>query len=216
MTVIKGYADTLNDRWDLLDDRGRRYAASVLGARASDLARLLDRLLSAVSDLGVPGLVSRFDLGAAVAAALETLPADVCERLNVVTPDGLPLAWGEERSIEGVLSELVTNAGKYSSSAVGIIDIECVFDATTVGIKVSDHGIGVRPEHVERAFERFWQADTGDHRRFGGVGLGLYLVRRIVERQRGWVSLQPRQSGGTVAEVRLPRADPQPDPVQVG
>ena len=54
VTVIKGYADTLNDRWDLLDDRGRRYAASVLGQRAGDLARLLDRLLSAVSDLGVP------------------------------------------------------------------------------------------------------------------------------------------------------------------
>lgn len=207
VTVIKGYADTLNDRWDLLDDRGRRYAASVLGQRATDLARLLDRLLSAVSDLGVPGVVSRFNLATAMSEALETVPADVQERLNVVVPDDLPLAWGEELSIAGVVSELVTNAGKYSPSAAGIIDIECDFDATTVGIKVSDHGIGVRPEHVERAFERFWQADTGDHRRFGGVGLGLYLVRRIVERQKGWVSLQPRQSGGTVAEVRLPRAD---------
>jgi two-component system, OmpR family, phosphate regulon sensor histidine kinase PhoR len=215
VTVIKGYADTLNDRWDLLDDRGRRYAASILGQRASDLARLLDRLLSAVSDLGVPGVVSRFDLGAAVSAALDTLPTDVRDRLNVVTPPDLPLAWGEESSIEGVVSELVTNAGKYSPSAAGIIDIECVFDASTVGIKVSDHGIGVRPEHVERAFERFWQADTGDHRRFGGVGLGLYLVRRIVERQRGWVSLQPRPSGGTVAEVRLPRADLETEPAAV-
>jgi signal transduction histidine kinase len=207
VTVIKGYADTLNDRWDLLDERGRRYAASVLGQRANDLARLLDRLLSAVSDLGVPGLVSRFNLGGAVTAAIDTLPADIQDRLNVVVPKDLPLAWGEERSIAGVVSELVTNAGKYSPSAAGIIDIECDFDVTTVGIKVSDHGIGVRPEHVERAFERFWQADTGDHRRFGGVGLGLYLVRRIVERQNGWVSLQPRQTGGTVAEVRLPRAD---------
>ena len=103
-----------------------------------------------------------------------------------------------------------TRGGQQARQA-GIIDIECDFDAATVGLKVSDHGIGVRPEHVERAFERFWQADTGDHRRFGGVGLGLYLVRRIVERQNGWVSLQPRQSGGTVAEVRLPRADLEDD-----
>jgi two-component system, OmpR family, phosphate regulon sensor histidine kinase PhoR len=42
------------------------------------------------------------------------------------------------------------------------------------------------------------------------VGLGLYLVRRIVERQGGWVSLRPRDGGGTVAEVRLPRADASP------
>jgi two-component system phosphate regulon sensor histidine kinase PhoR len=49
--------------------------------------------------------------------------------------------------------------------------------------------------------------ESGDQRRYGGVGLGLYLVRRIVERQNGWVSLRPRAGGGTVAQVRLPRAD---------
>jgi two-component system phosphate regulon sensor histidine kinase PhoR len=76
-----------------------------------------------------------------------------------------------------------------------------------VGFRVADRGIGVMAEHVERAFERFWQAETGDHRRYGGVGLGLYLVRQIVERQNGWVSLRPRERGGTVAEVRLRRAD---------
>ncbi|HEV7708480.1 MAG TPA: ATP-binding protein, partial [Asanoa sp.] len=66
-------------------------------------------------------------------------------------------------------------------------------------------GIGVRPEHVERAFDRFWQAESGDRRRYPGAGLGLYLVRRVIERQNGWVSLRPRDGGGTVAEVRLPR-----------
>jgi two-component system phosphate regulon sensor histidine kinase PhoR len=96
---------------------------------------------------------------------------------------------------------------KYSSPAAGPVEIVVVSDARTVGFQVLDRGIGVRPEHVESAFERFWQADTGDHRRYGGVGLGLYLVRRIVERQNGWVSLRPRESGGTVAEVRLPRGD---------
>lgn len=207
VTVIKGYADTLNNRWDSLDERGRRFAASILGQRADDLARLLDRLLSAVSDLDAPAVVTRFNLACAVREALDALPDEIRERLNVVVPEDLPLAWGEERSIAGVVSELVTNAGKYSPSAAGVIEIECDHDDTTVGIRVSDHGIGVRPEHVERAFERFWQADTGDHRRYGGVGLGLYLVRRVVERQAGWVFLAPRKSGGTVAEVRLPRAD---------
>ena len=59
----------------------------------------------------------------------------------------------------------------------------------------------------DRAFERFEQFDRSDQRRSGGVGLGLYLVRQIVERHNGWVSLRPRDGGGTVAEVRLPRAD---------
>ena len=71
---------------------------------------------------------------------------------------------------------------------------------------MADRGTGIRPEHVEKAFDRYWQGDAGEQdRHHPGAGLGLYLVRRIVERQHGWVSLRPRAGGGTVAEVRLPR-----------
>jgi two-component system, OmpR family, phosphate regulon sensor histidine kinase PhoR len=207
VTVIKGYANTLNDRWDALDDHGRRLAARVLGQRASDLARLLDRLLAAVGEPGIPPIVSRFDLTEVVSEALENLSAETRGRVRVSFPTPMPTVFGERASIASVVSELLTNAAKYSPPASGSIELAGVSDARTVGLRVSDRGIGVRPEHVERAFERFWQADTGDHRRYAGVGLGLYLVRRIVERQNGWVSLRPRDSGGTVAEVRLPRGD---------
>lgn len=207
VTVIKGYADTLNDRWDVLDDRGRRHAARVLGQRAGELARLLDRLLSAVGEPGIPPVVSRFDLGAAMHAAVDELPQDVGARVEITVPPALPTVFGEYVSIASVVSELVMNAAKYAAVSAGPIEVEATSDERTVGFRVADRGIGVRPEHVESAFERFWQADTGDHRRFGGVGLGLYLVRRIVERQNGSVSLRPRESGGTVAEVRLPRGD---------
>jgi K+-sensing histidine kinase KdpD len=74
-----------------------------------------------------------------------------------------------------------------------------------VYLRVCDRSVGIDPAYVERAFERFWRAPDSDPRT--GVGLGLYLVRRMVERQHGWVSLRPREGGGTVAEVRLPRAD---------
>ncbi|HKE63801.1 MAG TPA: ATP-binding protein [Micromonosporaceae bacterium] len=207
VTVIKGYAETLSGRWDMLDEAGRRDAARVLGLRAAELARLLDRLLTAVGEPGLPPVVERFDLGEAVTAAVGELPADLRARVRCRLPADLPIVFGEPASIASIVSELVTNAGKYAAREAGDIEVDGVRDARTVGIRVMDRGIGVRPEHVESAFERFWQADTGDHRRYSGVGLGLYLVRRIVERQNGWVSLRPRDAGGTVAEVRLPRGD---------
>lgn len=210
VTVIKGYADTLNDHWDVLNDEGRRLAARVLAQRAGDLARLLDRLLAAVGEPGIPPEISRFTLPDAVEEALESMPEDTRTRVKLTWPTDLPTVFGERASIASVVSELLTNAIKYAPPESGMIEVDGVSDARMVGLRVSDRGIGVRPEHVETAFERFWQADTGDHRRFAGVGLGLYLVRRIVERQHGWVSLRPRDAGGTVAEVRLPRGDLKP------
>ncbi|MEU8295752.1 ATP-binding protein [Micromonospora sp. NPDC048909] len=205
VTVIKGYADTLTDHWESLTDTDRRQAARVIGQRANELARLVDRLLSSAAESG-PGdePPAPFDLGDALQAAVADLPAELRHRLVLDLPTDLPKALGHRPSLATVLTELSTNAGKYSAPG-SRIEISASADSQMVSFRVSDRGIGIRPEHVERAFDRFWQGESGDRRGYPGAGLGLYLVRRIVEQQNGWVSLRPRAGGGTVAEVRLPR-----------
>ncbi|MBF9131110.1 PAS domain-containing protein [Plantactinospora sp. S1510] len=206
VTVIKGYADTLDAHWESLSESDRRQAAGLIGQRAGELARLVDRLLSTTNDVGPVGGSPPvpFDLVETLRAAATDLPADLRHRLVLQLPDDLPKALGDRASLATVLTELTTNAGKYSPDG-SPVQLTAEADKRTVAFRVSDRGIGVRPEHVERAFERFWQGESGDRRRYPGAGLGLYLVRRIVERQNGWVSLRPRDGGGTVAEVRLPR-----------
>ncbi|MEV0153507.1 ATP-binding protein [Micromonospora sp. NPDC050686] len=204
VTVIKGYADTLTDHWESLSETDRRYAARIIGQRANELARLVDRLLiSATDDRPEDGSAVPFDLAQALRTAAADLPADLRRRVVLDLPADLPKALGERQSLATVLTELSTNAGKYSP-ADSPIQITAVARDRMVCFRVSDRGIGIRPEHVERAFDRFWQGESGDRRRYPGAGLGLYLVRRIVEQQNGWVSLRPREGGGTVAEVRLP------------
>ncbi|MFI6782215.1 ATP-binding protein [Micromonospora sp. NPDC050276] len=205
VTVIKGYADTLTDHWESLTEVDRRQAARVIGQRANELARLVDRLLSSAAEVG-PGddPPSPFDLGEALRSAVVDLPAELRRRLVLLLPSDLPKALGHRPSLATVLTELTTNAGKYSAPD-SPIEITASIDGQLVAFRVSDRGIGIRPEHVERAFDRFWQGESGDRRGYPGAGLGLYLVRRIVEQQNGWVSLRPRTGGGTVAEVRLPR-----------
>jgi signal transduction histidine kinase len=207
VTVIKGYADTLTHHWESLGEDGRREAVRVIGARAGELARLVDRLLSATSEDGVvsgapPG---PFDLVEALRQAVGELPAGLRPRVVLdALPDELPEAYGDRDSLATILTELVTNADKYSPPGTAV-ELFADADRQTVTFRVCDRGVGVRPEHVERAFERYWQGPVGDRSRHPGAGLGLYLVRRIVERQHGWVSLRPREGGGTAAEVRLPR-----------
>lgn len=207
VTVIKGYADTLTNHWDSLGEPGRREAVRVIGARAGELARLVDRLLSAASEEdGSVGAspAGPFDLVEALREAVGTLPGDLRGRLVLTNmPADLPKAYGSRDSIATILTELATNAEKYSEPDT-TVELCAGTDDDTLRFRVADRGAGIAPEHVEHAFDRYWQAESGHHR--AGAGLGLYLVRRLVERQHGWVSLRPREGGGTIAEVRLPRA----------
>jgi signal transduction histidine kinase len=208
VTVIKGYADTLTNHWDSLGDPGRQEAVRIIGTRAGELARLVDRLLSATSEDGEVGgaPAGPFDLVETLRNAVDELPADLRRRLVLDNlPAELPKAYGERDSIATILTELTTNAEKYSPPDT-LVELCAGADEDTLRFRVSDRGAGIRPEHVERAFERYWQGESGDRRHHPGAGLGLYLVRRLVERQQGWVSLRPREGGGTTAEVRLPRA----------
>jgi two-component system, OmpR family, phosphate regulon sensor histidine kinase PhoR len=208
VTVIKGYADTLTDHWPSLDESHRLEALRAIGQRSAELARLVDRLLAAATDAGAVGGQQPvpFDLVDGLRTAVGELPADLRRQLVADLPADLPKALGDRGSLATLLTELVTNADKYSDGD-GPVELTAGADPRSVYFRVSDRGIGVRPEHVERAFDRFWQGESGNRRRYPGAGLGLYLVRRIVERQNGWVSLRPREGGGTVAEVRLPRGD---------
>ncbi|MET0424165.1 MAG: HAMP domain-containing sensor histidine kinase [Actinoplanes sp.] len=208
VTVIKGYADTLTNHWDSLGEDGRQEAVRVIGTRAGELARLVDRLLSAASEDGEigGGSAGPFDLAEALRHAVEELPADLRRRIVLgEMPAELPKAYGERDTIATILTELTTNAEKYSPPDTKV-EICAGVDGDTLRFRVSDRGAGIRPEHVERAFERYWQGNPSDQRQHPGAGLGLYLVRRLVERQQGWVSLRPREGGGTTAEVRFPRA----------
>jgi two-component system phosphate regulon sensor histidine kinase PhoR len=209
VTVVKGYADTLLDRWPDLDQEARLAAVRVIQQRSGQLADLVERLLLGAkpTDAAVRVVTEPFDLAEAVRdATAGLLDASPRHRLVVALPAGLPLARGDRVSMGTVLSELVSNAAKYSPDG-GDITVTGGHDATTVMFRVGDRGIGVPPDDVERVFDRFWQAEIGDQRRFGGVGLGLYIVRRLIDRQHGWVVLRPRAGGGTAVEVRLPRAD---------
>jgi signal transduction histidine kinase len=208
VTVIKGYADTLTNHWASMSEEGRQEAVRIIGARAAELARLVDRLLSATSEDGEVGAspAGPFDLVEALRAAVEELPASLRDRVTArELPSELPKTFGDRDSLATILTELATNADKHSPPG-SPIELWASADEETVTFRIADRGVGIKPAHVEKAFERYWQGDRGDREHHPGAGLGLYLVRRIVERQHGWVSLRPREGGGTVAEVRLPRA----------
>ena len=108
---------------------------------------------------------------------------------------------------EQVITNLVDNAIKYSPDG-GPVDIELTCpDQGSLQLSVRDHGIGIPPEHRPHVFERFYQAHAGQH--FAGVagmGLGLYISRRIVEMHGGTIQIDAPADDGTRVTVTLPVA----------
>ncbi|MBV9444979.1 MAG: hypothetical protein JO345_03675, partial [Streptosporangiaceae bacterium] len=79
-----------------------------------------------------------------------------------------------------------------------------------IEITVEDEGIGIPDSDLERIFDRFVQGETGDRRRFGGVGIGLFIVRRLARAQNGEVTARSRPNIGTTMRLRLHPASPTP------
>lgn len=151
--------------------------------------------------------IESFDLAQLVRGATLGLPIlPELHRVEVAVPDDLPAVLGDALATDILLGQLLENAFKYSPDG-GLVRVEGWVEGDRVVLVVDDEGVGIAQASRERVFDRFVQADSGDRRRFGGVGLGLYIVRSLALAQGGEVSAHARPSGGTRMRLALRIAD---------
>ena len=103
-----------------------------------------------------------------------------------------------------MLWNLLANAVKFTPLG-GTVDVYLQQQGSMAEIRIEDSGPGVPVEFLPRIFERFSQADGSSTRKHGGLGLGLAIVRHLVELHGGTVSAANREEGGAVVTVRLPQ-----------
>ena len=211
LTVVNGFATTLFRRWESLTQDDRDRALSAIMRRSDALVRLIDQLL-----LGFRAQAGQLevDLRAleleptlqAAAAGFETV-SDVHE-IVVDLPSNLPLVIADARAIDQVLGQLVENAIKYSPEG-GSIHIGADVRDDVVAVRVTDNGIGIEAGDEGRVFNRYYRASSNERRGIKGVGLGLYIVRQLVEAMGGSVTARRNNpSPGSTFEFTLPAAMP--------
>lgn len=146
----------------------------------------------------------RFNLTEAVSEAVDRLrdaaTRAACE-LSVHADTPIVGTWDRVR-LEQVVSNLLSNAIKYAAGTP--IDVSLAQDRTTAVIEVRDRGPGIPEEALARIFDRFERA--AEMRHYGGLGLGLYVVREIVKAHDGMVTVRNLPEGGACFTVRLPLA----------
>lgn len=125
--------------------------------------------------------------------------------VKVVIPDSLPPIWADKGRMAQVLTNLLTNALKYTPSG-GSVTISAQQVRRSVETSVSDTGAGIPPEHRERVFEKFARLDHDRSRPGGGTGLGLAITKSLVVRMGGSIRLESEVGVGSTFTVTLPVA----------
>jgi CheY-like chemotaxis protein len=212
LNAIVGWTRMLLD--GTMDDRSTRRALEVIDRNAHLQVQLVADILD-VSRIITGGLrldVRPVDLGSVIGAALDVVrPAADAKKIQIRSrlAASARLTEGDPQRLQQVVWNLLSNAIKFTPAG-GLVDVGLDdAGANGVRIRVQDNGLGIDPAFLSHVFERFRQEDGSVSRQHGGLGLGLAIVRHLVELHGGTVRAESRGPGeGSTLTVELPRIDP--------
>ena len=212
LAALSGFIDTL--RGPAREDAAvRERFLAIMQSQAARMARLIDDLLS----------LSRIELNAhlrpekevdlvgiirQVADGLQPLAQERSVAIDITGATSPLVVLGERDEMIRVFENLVENALKYAASGKRVA-IELACPAATAGepearVAIRDYGPGIAPEHLPRLTERFYRVDVAESRAQGGTGLGLALVKHILNRHGGRLTIESALGHGATFTVHLP------------
>lgn len=209
LTFVKGYVDLMMDgEMGLLTDE-QRSALQIVATKTSEITRLIEDIVT-LQRIEESNLERRlFSMGELVKTAVagHKLNLKPGVRLSVIAQPPLPVApiLADKGRITQVLDNLLANAIKFSPEG-GTVAVELQETEHEILMIISDQGIGVPQDKLDRIFDRFYQVDGSSKRRFGGTGIGLALVKRIIEAHKGRIWVTSEVKKGSSFYVALPKA----------
>ncbi|HEV2686488.1 MAG TPA: ATP-binding protein [Actinomycetota bacterium] len=207
LTAIRGAAVTLGMRWRTMSAEQVDQFLGIIHRRCDGLNKLIDRIL----------LGARLEAGREV--ALNPVPVDMLGSLRAITSEFKDVSpkhpvllvaaddvWvnADPEALDQVFGLLLENAIKYSPEG-GEVRVAAIDGPHSVAVSVSDHGGGMSADDREHIFEPYFRAARGDATRFGGVGLGLSIVRHLVERSGGTITVESAPGQGSTFTITLPK-----------
>jgi len=212
LAALSGFIDTLiGSARDDPDARARFLA--IMKTQATRMARLIDDLLSLsrvelTEHMHPETPIDVVPIVRQVVDGLQTLATDRNVEIKIAQPAAPAMVAGDRDELTRVFENLVENALKYGANGkrvdIGFADAAAADGAADMLVTVRDYGPGIAAEHIPRLTERFYRVDVTQSRAEGGTGLGLALVKHILNRHRGRLSIESAAGQGATFTVRLP------------
>lgn len=207
LTFVRGYIDLLLDgaMGDLNEEQSG--ALKIVSEQTNEITRLVEDIMALqridANNL-VPELFSMADLVAGAVAYHQIRAQERGISLDVEPSPTQGMIYADRGRLNQVLNNLIGNALKFSRTG-GHVQLRLLESWENILVVVADDGIGIPKDKIERIFERFYQVDGTAQRRFGGAGIGLAIVRLIIEAHRGEVWVKSEVNRGSTFYVLLPK-----------
>lgn len=205
LTSIKGFVETLKNG-AIKEDVATRFL-DIIDIEVDRLTNLIQDILSLSEIESIIGDVntSKYNINEIITEVIEILKPEITDKgldINLKIEDELETFNCNKDRIKQLLINIIDNSIKYTDE--GSITIGCKKEHKNLVITVEDTGIGIRKEHLDRVFERFYRVDKGRSRKMGGTGLGLSIVKHIVELYNGTIDINSVEKVGTTIKIKLP------------
>jgi len=213
LTSIKGFVRTLLDDTDGYYEREmQREFYQIIDTECDRLVRLISDLLNVsriesgktleliVKPIDLPGLIER-RVGSQRSYTTR-------HQFEIRCDSPFPEIAADEDKIDQILTNLLSNAVKYSPDG-GKVTVEARDCGDHVSVSVADEGVGIPAEHLDKIFVRFHRVDNRDTRGAGGTGIGLYLVKHLVEAHGGRVAVESEVGKGSTFTFTIPKPQPE-------
>jgi PAS domain S-box-containing protein len=209
LTSVKGFTATLLAKWPRFTDDQKKVMLETVNADADRVTRLITDLLD-VSRIESGRIEVHRELVDIPSRALKIISGRIAagdspDRYQVEVAPKVPETWLDVDKIDQVLANLIENAVRHGAGTVTtVVEPAVIAGAPGVAVSVRDQGPGIAPEVAPRVFARFWRA-----KRRGGAGLGLFIVKGLVEAHGGEIIVQQAPGGGAEFRFTMPAGTPE-------
>lgn len=202
ITSIKGYVEGIMDGVADTPEKMDKYIRTIYN-KANDMNRLINELTiyTNIDANRIPYHFHKINVSDYFNDCIEEVGLDLDSRniklnyTNLVSPDTLIIADPEQ--LKRVINNIIGNSAKYIDKPKGMIDIRILDEVDSIRVEIEDNGKGVSAKELGRIFERFYRTDSSRNSAQGGSGIGLSIVKKIIEDHGGYIWATSREGEGT-------------------
>ncbi len=202
ITAIKGYVEGIMDGVADTPEKMDKYIKTIYN-KANDMERLINELTyySRIDNNRIPYNFHRINVAEYFGDCLEEVGMDLEQRnielnySNLAAPDTVVIADPEQ--MKKVINNIISNSVKYMDKPHGVIDIRILDEVDSIRIEIEDNGKGIAQKDLSKIFERFYRTDASRNSAQGGSGIGLSIVKKIIEDHGGYIWATAKEGEGT-------------------